>query len=106
MYTWVIASSFVCSCKSPRYGGHDVLETELVYTEDNFVEILLILIFILNQVPKQKVNSKGRVLSRDCPIRKLPADVIQLVCEKLNIYSETGRDWRGLAGKTSKFSSN
>ena len=32
VYAWVIASSFVCSWKPPRYGGRHILETELVYT--------------------------------------------------------------------------
>ena len=31
VYAWVIASSFVCSWKPPRYGGRHILETELVY---------------------------------------------------------------------------
>ena len=31
VYDWVIASSFVCSWKPPRYGGRHILETELVY---------------------------------------------------------------------------
>ena len=33
VYAWVIASSFVCSWKPPRYGGRHALETELVYTQ-------------------------------------------------------------------------
>ena len=33
VYAWVIASSFVCSWKPPRYGGRHALETELVYRQ-------------------------------------------------------------------------
>ena len=33
VYAWVIASSFVCSWKPPRYGGRHILETELVYRQ-------------------------------------------------------------------------
>ena len=33
VYAWVIASSFVCSWKPPRYGGRHILETELVYRD-------------------------------------------------------------------------
>ena len=32
VYAWVIASSFVCSWKPPRYGGRHAIKTELVYS--------------------------------------------------------------------------